>query len=73
MAVRPEWRGRGVGTRLLEGLLRRADRTHERVSLSVSLLNPAMRLYRRFGFVPVTNDAVATIMVRNRGGWPPGR
>ena len=26
MAVCPEWRGRGVGTRLLEDLLQRADR-----------------------------------------------
>jgi GNAT superfamily N-acetyltransferase len=66
MAVRPEWHGRGVGTRLLQDLLRRADRTHERVSLSVSLLNPARRLYERFGFTPVASDAAAMTMVRNR-------
>jgi GNAT superfamily N-acetyltransferase len=65
MAVRPEWRGRGVGTRL-QDLLQHADRTHERVSLSVSLLNPARRLYERIGFTPVATDDAAMTMVRKR-------
>jgi ribosomal protein S18 acetylase RimI-like enzyme len=67
IAVRPEYRGRGVGTRLLDHLLQSADQVHRSVSLSVSVLNPAVRLYRRFGFIPVGGDANSTTMRRLRG------
>src|SRR5262249_38809845 len=53
MAVVPAFRGQGVGSRLLGHLLRAADERHRAVSLSVSADNPALRLYRRFGFVVV--------------------
>jgi GNAT superfamily N-acetyltransferase len=53
MAVVPAHRGRGVGSRLLESLLRAAEEKHRAVSLSVSADNPALRLYLRFGFVVV--------------------
>jgi GNAT superfamily N-acetyltransferase len=66
MAVRPELRGRGIGTRLLQRLLDRADRLHEAVSLSVSLQNPAVRLYKRFGFVPLFDDGTSMTMRRMR-------
>jgi GNAT superfamily N-acetyltransferase len=41
IAVRPEHRGRGIGTCLLDTLLDRASQRHRAVSLSVSLENPA--------------------------------
>jgi len=50
IAVRPEQRGRGIGTCLLDALLDRASRHHRAVSLSVALDNPAVRLYQRLGF-----------------------
>ena len=50
IAVRPEHRGRGVGSCLLDALLDRASTHHRAVSLSVSLDNPAVALYQRFGF-----------------------
>lgn len=44
-------RGRGIGTMLIQRLLREAcDAGVERVSLSVERANPAMRLYEREGF-----------------------
>jgi ribosomal protein S18 acetylase RimI-like enzyme len=67
IAVRPAYRGRGVGTRLLDHLLQRADRTCGSVSLSVSVLNPARRLYSRFGFIAVGGDGHSTTMRRWRG------
>jgi ribosomal protein S18 acetylase RimI-like enzyme len=55
LAVRGEWRGRGIGTRLLaacEDIAR--QRGLGALSLDVVDTNPrARRLYQRFGFVPV--------------------
>jgi ribosomal protein S18 acetylase RimI-like enzyme len=66
MAVMPAHRGQGVGSRLLEHLLRAADERHPAVSLSVSADNPALRLYRRFGFVVVGGRAQSLTMKRIR-------
>lgn len=67
MAVVPERRGRGVGTALLRQALRSADERYAAVSLSVSLENPAQRLYRRFGFEPVETRGDSLTMRRSRG------
>ena len=50
MALLPGFRGRGLGTLLLRHLLEVAAREARAVSLSVSLSNPARRLYERAGF-----------------------
>jgi ribosomal protein S18 acetylase RimI-like enzyme len=64
MAVLPAYRGQGVGGRLLDYLLRAADERHRAVSLSVSADNPALRLYRRFGFVVVGQCGQSLTMKR---------
>jgi RimJ/RimL family protein N-acetyltransferase len=53
MGLLPDWRGRGIGARLLSAALADADRIGlERVELEVFLGNgPAQRLYRRLGFI----------------------
>jgi ribosomal protein S18 acetylase RimI-like enzyme len=69
IGVAEAWRGRGVGTALLTGLLERtrADGTH-RVSLSVEVDNPSRRLYERAGFeiVEHTEGAVTMVVDLNR-------
>ena len=50
MAVRPAFRGRGVGTSLLNALIEIGRSTHPGLSLSVDPENPARRLYERAGF-----------------------
>jgi ribosomal protein S18 acetylase RimI-like enzyme len=65
MSVRAEHRGRGIGGALLERLLRRADLRYPAVSLSVSVSNPARRLYERSGFVVVRTQQDAVIMLRH--------
>jgi GNAT superfamily N-acetyltransferase len=55
IALLPEHRGAGIGTRLLGELLDEAERTGKRVSIHVEKGNPAFRLYERVGFV-VTED-----------------
>src|SRR5204862_3329651 len=52
IAVAPEARGRGIGTRLLEALVEAArDAGHRAISLSVEPENPERRLYQRAGFL----------------------
>jgi GNAT superfamily N-acetyltransferase len=66
VAVRPEARGGGIGTQLLRRLLRRADQSHARVSLSVSVQNPAVRLYERLGFARWAVEGASMTMSRVR-------
>ena len=66
VAVRSEARRGGIGTQLLRRLLQRADESHEEVSLSVSVQNPAVRLYERLGFRSVAVDGASMTMARTR-------
>jgi GNAT superfamily N-acetyltransferase len=59
MAVVPGYRGRGVGSALLERLIGAAGDRYPAVSLSVQEGNPAERLYRRFGFEAVSEIGAA--------------
>jgi len=59
IGVAPAARGTGLGTALLVRLLDEArDRGIGAVSLSVRVDNPALRLYRRLGFVAVDGPPV---------------
>ena len=75
IAVLPNYRGRGLGERMLRELLGVAAGRYESVSLSVRAENPARRLYERIGFRAVgggeTGDAVT--MTRATGRLPPRR
>lgn len=69
MSVLPAYRGRGLGTMLLRNLLSVAELRFQSISLSVSQLNPARRLYEREGFksIDVNNDEGSIIMLRVSG------
>jgi [ribosomal protein S18]-alanine N-acetyltransferase len=60
IAVVEESRGKGVGTALMERLLEAVPRC----SLSVDDRNPAIDLYRRYGFVTVAVDGHSVTMLR---------
>jgi GNAT superfamily N-acetyltransferase len=60
IAVEPEWRGRGVGTALLAGLIELVPR----ISLSSDPHNPATRLYERLGFEQVADNGTSRTMLR---------
>lgn len=51
IALLPEQRGRGVGTRIMHDLLAEAAGANQCVRLHVEAYNPAKRLYLRLGFV----------------------
>ena len=57
IAVVPEMRGQGLGSRLLDALTEKAVGSGvARISLSVSTGNPARRLYERHGYLPASEE-----------------
>jgi ribosomal protein S18 acetylase RimI-like enzyme len=60
----PEFRGRGIGTALLNHLLAEADANAQRVSIHVERSNPALRLYTRLGFQPAGDVGIYLYMER---------
>ena len=65
IAVLPEHRGGGVGSLLLSRVLEIAGTQYGAVSLSVSLDNPARRLYERLGFEPVEKRGNSITMLKH--------
>ncbi|GMN04097.1 GNAT family N-acetyltransferase [Erythrobacter sp. MTPC3] len=54
IAVRPEHRGRGLGAALIQHLIPSArSRSTARIFLEMRRGNPAVHLYRKFGFEPI--------------------
>lgn len=66
VAVAPGWRRAGIGTSLVEALcLQLAEAGFRRLSLSCDSRNPAIRLYRRLGFLTIRIDeGVSHIMLK---------
>lgn len=63
VALFPDCRGAGIGTRLIGALLRELRiRGYEAVSLSVQRANPAARLYPRLGFRVVEEHGEELVM-----------
>jgi ribosomal protein S18 acetylase RimI-like enzyme len=58
------YRGNGVGSRLLRGILAEADATGKRVTIHVERLNPALRLYERHGFTVAEDKGVYLFLER---------
>ncbi len=70
IAVLPDYRGRGIGTRLLAELLQAAQGHYGALSLSVTRGNPAVALYQRFGFTTVAEDGSSLTMRRASTAGP---
>lgn len=64
ISLLPEWRGRGIGGRLLAELIHEADALGKRVSVHVEKFNPARHLYERLGFIKVEDLEVYDHMIR---------
>jgi ribosomal protein S18 acetylase RimI-like enzyme len=64
IAVLSKYRGQGVGTQLLTYLFA-SEWGNLSISLSVSADNPAVRLYKRFGFEIISRSDTSLTMKRN--------
>jgi ribosomal protein S18 acetylase RimI-like enzyme len=64
IALMPEHRGNGVGTRLLEDLLAEGDAGGKSVTIHVERMNPALRLYERLGFSVAEDKGVYLFLER---------
>ena len=63
IALKPEYRGMGIGTCLLENMLcLLREKGYQQLSLSVQKANPAMRLYMRLGFKVVEDKGEECLM-----------
>lgn len=69
MAVLPPYRGQGIGTQLLGHLLA-SEAGRCAISLSVSVENPAQRLYERSGFTVVSLAGTSLVMRREAESNP---
>jgi GNAT superfamily N-acetyltransferase len=58
IALRPEHRGRGTGTRLLGELKEEARAAEKPLEIHVEKYNPALRLYQRLGFTAQEDSGV---------------
>lgn len=66
ISLLPKYRGLGVGTRLLNGLLLLLQENgYLRASLSVQKENPALRLYERAGFRILAEKGTEYLMLRD--------
>lgn len=63
IAVLPDYRGKGIGSKLLTTLMDEIKPIYPAVSLSVSSANPAKALYERFGFKTVLQTPESYIMI----------
>ena len=65
IALLPEHRNLGIGSRLLRRLLEEGDSTFRPVRIHVERDNPAMRLYERLGFQCILDRGVYLLMERS--------
>lgn len=62
LALLPEWRGKGIGSRLLRELQEETAAGGIRLSIHVEKFNPALRLYERLGFQPAEDRGVYLLL-----------
>ena len=68
IALLPEHRGKGVGTRLLSGVLAEAGAAGKPVQIYVERSNPARRLYDRLGFRAIAEQDPYLLLTCSPGG-----
>lgn len=62
IALLPEHRGKGIGTRLMADILAEASHAGKPVTIHVERFNPAQRLYARLGFRQIDDLGVYLLL-----------
>ena len=65
ITLSPLFRGKGIGTYLLQELIKRSNKVQKKVSLHVDPVNRALQLYRRLGFIHTKNNGRHYYMEKN--------
>jgi ribosomal protein S18 acetylase RimI-like enzyme len=63
--ILPAHQRKGIGRRLISGILERAVRSGKEVCLSVLKVNPSITLYERLGFIAVGQTETHILMKKN--------
>jgi ribosomal protein S18 acetylase RimI-like enzyme len=71
IAIFPDYRGMGIGSHLVAHLIENLPSIYTAISLSVSSLNPAKRLYQQLGFEVIEKKDNSLIMVKHCGTSQP--
>lgn len=64
ISLLPEWRGAGIGSQLMSGVIDESEKLGKRLGIYVEKFNPARHLYERLGFVKVEDAEVYDRMIR---------
>ncbi|HKJ79890.1 MAG TPA: GNAT family N-acetyltransferase [Prolixibacteraceae bacterium] len=64
IALLPEYRGKGIGTRILNSLIRESEKSVKKLNIHVEHNNPALSLYERMGFKKTDDTGVYYFMER---------
>jgi ribosomal protein S18 acetylase RimI-like enzyme len=62
IALLPEQRNAGIGTRIMKDILSEAAKAKKRVRIHVEQNNPALRLYERLGFTRIEDRGIYYFM-----------
>jgi ribosomal protein S18 acetylase RimI-like enzyme len=74
IALLPEWRNKGVGTQLMNELLREATEKNNPVTLHVEQNNPgAFAWYQRLGFAALWSNETHVFMIYPEGATAPAQ
>ncbi|MCP4379319.1 MAG: GNAT family N-acetyltransferase [bacterium] len=68
IALLPQYRGQGLGSKLMANILTEAETVGLPVRIHVEKNNPALRLYRRLGFTEIGDDEGVYYLME----WQPG-
>lgn len=71
IALVPEQRGRGVGERLMRGVIAEAEARGVKTTIHVEKPSPARRLYERLGFASLSEQGIHLLMERPPGAGKP--
>ena len=64
ISLLPEYRGKGIGTVILSGLIKRSEDKQIPVTLHVLPDNPALNLYQRMGFKHIGDSGLHWLLER---------
>ena len=64
IALLPKYRGKGVGSEILNQLIKESNNSNKKLNIHVEYNNPALKLYERLGFKKTDDTGVYFFMER---------